>query len=98
MLSLVPARLLCRPGPGAIHLVAALILASWAISAGGAIGGNPSEEYAVRIARLKYGGGGDWYSNPSSLPNWLREFEKRTGIKTHPEEKIVGVMDEDLRA
>ncbi|UCG53796.1 MAG: DUF4159 domain-containing protein [Candidatus Latescibacterota bacterium] len=63
-----------------------------------AIGSDPAEEYGIRIARLKYGGGGDWYSDPSSIPNWLREFEKRTGIKTYPEEKIVSVTDENLRA
>jgi hypothetical protein len=60
--------------------------------------GNPEEEYGIRIARIKYEGGGDWYSDPSSLPNWLREFEKRTGIKTYPEEKVVTLLDEDLRA
>ncbi len=63
-----------------------------------AIGGDPAGEYGVRIARVKYGGGGDWYADPSSIPNWLREFERRTGVKTHPEEKIVSVMDENLRA
>jgi hypothetical protein len=62
------------------------------------IGADPREEYGIRIARLKYGGGGDWYSDPSSIPNWLKEFENRTGIKTYPEEKIVSIMDENLRA
>ncbi|MCZ6766773.1 MAG: DUF4159 domain-containing protein [bacterium] len=60
--------------------------------------GNPSDEYGIRIARLKYGGGGDWYSDPSSIPNWLNEFEKRTGIQTHAEEKVLRATDEDLRA
>lgn len=60
--------------------------------------GDPAEEYGVRIARVKYGGGGDWYSDPSSLPNWLSEFEKRTGIHTYPEEKVVSLTDENLRA
>jgi Domain of unknown function (DUF4159) len=60
--------------------------------------GDPAEEYSVRIARVKYGGGGDWYSDPSSLPNWLSEFEKRTGIQTYPEEKVVSLTDENLRA
>jgi hypothetical protein len=63
-----------------------------------AAGGDPAGEYGVRIARVKYGGGGDWYADPSSIPNWLREFERRTGIKTHPEEKVVRILDEDLRA
>lgn len=60
--------------------------------------GDPAEEYGVRIARVKYGGGGDWYSDPSSIPNWLREFERRTGIQTHDEEKVVSLTDENLRA
>ncbi len=60
--------------------------------------GNPEEEYGIRIARVKYGGGGDWYSDPSSIPNWLREFERRTEIKTYAEEKIVNLTDENLRA
>jgi len=40
------------------------------------------------IARVKYGGGGDWYSNPSSLPNLLQFARENTGIKTASEEAI----------
>jgi hypothetical protein len=61
-------------------------------------GTDPAGEYGIRIARVKYGGGGDWYSDPSSIPNWLREFEARTGIKTYPEEKVISLTDENLRA
>ena len=32
------------------------------------------------IAQLQYDGGGDWYSNPSSLPNLLGAIHDRTGI------------------
>jgi hypothetical protein len=35
--------------------------------------GDPAEEFGVRIARVKYGGGGDWYADPSSIPNRLAE-------------------------
>jgi Domain of unknown function (DUF4159) len=34
----------------------------------------------VTIAQLQYGGGGDWYANPSGLPNLLKEIRARTGI------------------
>ena len=34
--------------------------------------GDPAEERDIRIARVKYGGGGDWYADPSSIPNWRR--------------------------
>lgn len=82
-----------------LGLAAMVVLSVLApVSAVADIGADPREEYGVRIARLKYGGGGDWYSDPSSIPNWLKEFEKRTGIKTYPEEKIVSIMDENLRA
>jgi hypothetical protein len=50
----------------------------------------------VRVARVKYGGGGDWYSDPSSLPNLLREFERRTGIPTADSEKVIELGDPDL--
>ena len=32
------------------------------------------------IARLQYNGGGDWYSDPSSLPNLLRFIKENTQI------------------
>ena len=60
--------------------------------------GDPADEYGITIARVKYGGGGDWYADPSSLPNWLEEFQRRTGVLTHQEEKIVSLTDENLRA
>jgi hypothetical protein len=34
----------------------------------------------LTIARLKYGGGGDWYANPSSLPNLAKAVKERTRI------------------
>ena len=60
--------------------------------------GDPAEEFGIRIARVKYGGGGDWYADPSSIPNWLAEFQARTGVETQSEEKVVSLTDENLRA
>lgn len=54
------------------------------------------EEMRIRVGRIKYGGGGDWYGDPSSLPNLLREFERRTGIATAEREKVVTLYDQDL--
>jgi hypothetical protein len=54
-------------------------------------------EAGFRIARLKYGGGGDWYSNPSSLPNLLEALAARTPISVaSTEEARVEPMAEDL--
>lgn len=59
-------------------------------------GRNVNRFNTFTIARLKYGGGGDWYSNPSSLPNLLREIRQRTTIHTKENEARVSIMDEDL--
>lgn len=34
----------------------------------------------LNIVQLQYGGGGDWYANPSGLPNLLRAIKERTGL------------------
>jgi hypothetical protein len=34
----------------------------------------------LTIAQLQYDGGGDWYANPSGLPNLLRAIAERTGL------------------
>jgi hypothetical protein len=49
-----------------------------------------------KIARLKYRGGGDWYSDPTSLPNLLKEAGDVLGIKAAREEVRISVMDEAL--
>ena len=93
-------KLTARPARPWAALLVALALVVPALDAARAQmpAGDPAEEYGVRIARVKYGGGGDWYADPSSIPNWLAEFEARTGIRTHPEEKVVSLIDENLRA
>jgi len=48
------------------------------------------------IARLKYDGGGDWYSNPSSLPNLMRFVRENTGIPVSGEEAVVTLSTEEL--
>ena len=51
---------------------------------------------SLRIARLEYGGGGDWYANPSSLPNLLAAVRERTGITTARRDVSVTPMDPSL--
>jgi len=52
------------------------------------------QEFA--IGRLHYGGGGDWYSNPSSLPNLLQYLQTHTAILAKDKEVRVKLTDEDL--
>ena len=50
----------------------------------------------MTIGRLHYDGGGDWYANPSSLPNLLSAIGARTTLRVAPEEKVVTLSDDDL--
>jgi hypothetical protein len=56
------------------------------------------DESRVHIARIRYGGGGDWYTDQSSTANLLREFESRTGIPTAREETVIELTDPGLFA
>ena len=48
------------------------------------------------IARLQYGGGGDWYSDPSSLPNLLRFLRENTRVDAAVEEARVSLDSQEL--
>lgn len=50
----------------------------------------------MTIGRLHYEGGGDWYANPSSLPNLLQAIRNGTTLRVAAEEKIVTLRDDDL--
>uniref|UniRef100_A0A832DN89 DUF4159 domain-containing protein n=1 Tax=Ignavibacterium album TaxID=591197 RepID=A0A832DN89_9BACT len=48
------------------------------------------------IARLKYGGGGDWYNDPSAEVNLLKFVAANTNIKTIPEYKFVDIQSDEI--
>ena len=50
----------------------------------------------LTIARLQYDGGGDWYANPSSIPNLLEAIRERTSLPVERAEARVTLMDEKL--
>jgi hypothetical protein len=50
----------------------------------------------MTIGRLHYDGGGDWYANPSSLPNLLHAIGERTALQADRSEKVVTLNDDDL--
>ena len=52
-------------------------------------GAGASAAPVMTIGRLHYDGGGDWYANPSSLPNLLTAIRTRTGLRVAAEEKVV---------
>jgi hypothetical protein len=51
---------------------------------------------SLQIARLQYEGGGDWYGNPSSLPNLARAIREGTVLEVEPRERTVNLDATDL--
>lgn len=47
------------------------------------------------IARVHYSGGGDWYSDPSSLPNLLTYVKENTPVSIAPEEVRIKLTDDN---
>ena len=49
---------------------------------------------AFTITRIHYNGGGDWYADPSSLPNLLNQIKNQTNIIVDPIEKRARIGDD----
>ena len=60
--------------------------------------GHAGETDRFTIARLQYDGGGDWYSDPSSLPNLLAFLSRHTRLPTASSEARVRILDRELFA
>jgi hypothetical protein len=56
----------------------------------------PKDPLAVTVARLHYGGGGDWYWGSSALPNLLRYIRDHSNVRIDTEEVVVQIMDNNL--
>ncbi|MDX9703140.1 MAG: DUF4159 domain-containing protein [Candidatus Auribacterota bacterium] len=52
--------------------------------------------YDFFIARVHYDGGGDWYSDPTSLPNLLAALKERLSMFVPKKEAVVKLDDEEL--
>lgn len=50
----------------------------------------------VKIGLLKYGGGGDWYANPTSLPNLITFCNKNINTNINSEPITIEVGSSDL--
>ncbi|MDE0082441.1 MAG: DUF4159 domain-containing protein [Gammaproteobacteria bacterium] len=55
-----------------------------------------SESAPPTIARLQYGGGGDWYAGPSALANLMAAIRERTGLVLAEREAVVTPLDPAL--
>jgi hypothetical protein len=61
----------------------------------GPVQAHPVTPDPITIGRLQYSGG-DWYANPTALPNLLDAIRSWTGIPTAPAERVVRPLDPDL--
>ena len=52
--------------------------------------------YSQDIAILKYGGGGDWYSNPTALPNLINFCNQNINTRINPKPQTVDVGSIDI--
>ena len=50
----------------------------------------------LQIALLKYNGGGDWYANPTSLPNLIRFCNENLGTELAPDYATAEVGSRDI--
>ncbi|MCB0835146.1 MAG: DUF4159 domain-containing protein [Bacteroidetes bacterium] len=48
-----------------------------------------NNQYHFKIGKLKYEGGGDWYSNPTSLPNLIAFINEHTNVRIDEVEDVV---------
>lgn len=50
----------------------------------------------LKVAKLRYGGGGDWYANKTALPNLIKFCNTQLGMNLALEEDAVDVGSRDL--
>jgi hypothetical protein len=81
----------------AIAASATIASAAWRAPAAGVGRAAPvAAAPRMTIARLQYDGGGDWYANPSSIPNLLNALATRTTLDVDRTEGRVRLLDERL--
>ncbi|HEX9729615.1 MAG TPA: DUF4159 domain-containing protein [Gemmatimonadales bacterium] len=76
-----------------------LALAAFTVAVGVGDGHDSARARAdesITLGRLQYDGGGDWYANPSSLPNLLAAIRDQTGLNVAERERVVTLTGPDL--
>lgn len=55
-----------------------------------------AQNYALTVARIKYNGGGDWYSDKQSLPELLAHVRTQTLVNVAPTPEVVELSSDKL--
>ncbi len=74
--------------PKTISLIAVVALTFSAVAG--------QDDWESTICRVKYSGGGDWYSDPSSLPNLLKFLNNNTSVSVSSVEARVALDDDEV--
>ncbi|MEE9167294.1 MAG: DUF4159 domain-containing protein [Candidatus Neomarinimicrobiota bacterium] len=61
-----------------------------------AVGLSQQTDNGLTICRVKYPGGGDWYSDPSSLPNLLNFISEKTNVIVSDREARATLEDDEI--
>lgn len=57
---------------------------------------NSFGQVQIRIAKLKYDGGGDWYANKTALPNLIEFCNRQLNTNIDTDDEVVEVSSPDL--
>ena len=60
------------------------------------VSGESTPAGAFSITRIHYDGGGDWYSDPGSLPNLLEFLSEHTAVVVNPLEKRAKIGEDNF--
>ena len=55
-----------------------------------------SQDYSFKIGVLKYNGGGDWYANPTALPNLIQFCNKNLNTNINPTYDEIEIGNSEL--
>ena len=53
-------------------------------------------DYSIKIAKLKYDGGGDWYGNRTALPNLAKFCNENLKTSINPQDEVVGAGSAEI--
>ncbi|MBB3696358.1 DUF4159 domain-containing protein [Flammeovirga yaeyamensis] len=74
-----------------IFITTLFLFLSWQVSAQ-----LSKSTYSIKIAKLKYNGGGDWYANKTALPNLAEFCNDNIGSNIDPDDEIVEIGSPEL--
>jgi hypothetical protein len=79
-----------------VILPRAALVAAFALVAAPAVRPQAPPDARLTVGRLQYDGGGDWYANPSSLPNLLAAIRHDTALPIADREVTVTLQSPEL--